>query len=1017
MLYQRKSEERLDSELFKNPTREYRGTPFWSWNGRLKREALTEQIKVFKEMGFGGFHAHSRTGLDTEYLGAEFMDCIRHCTEISEKEGMLTWLYDEDRWPSGYAGGLLTKDPKHRARFLCFTSSAMENSVGFEEAYITGKPYLLGAYDIILKDGFMESYKKIAADGKAEGLKKYAYVCTPENDPWFNNQTYSNTLSRDTIKEFVKLTHEKYKQAAGDKFSTVIPAIFIDEPQFTRKLALDTAQSDKAGILPWSMDLEETFFKACGCRISDRIPELFLEKRDSVSTVRYNYHNHTAERFAEALADVCGDWCEQNGIMLTGHMADEDTLRGQNNYSGDAMRGFRSFQMPGMDMLCNKVFFTTAKQAQSAAHQYGREGVLSELYGVTNWDFDFRGHKFQGDWQAAMGITVRVPHLSMMTMAGEAKRDYPASISYQSPWYKEYSYIEDHFARINTALVRGEPLVDVAVVHPIESYWLYFGTNDLTLKRRNELDGMFGTLSKWLVGNLIDYDYINEALLTTQDVETGDRLKVGSISYKTVIVAGCDTIRSSTLKILKDFSSKGGNVIFAGHKPIYIDAEKAADEYLASAEEIPFEENAVIKSVEEVRRVDILNSDGSRTDNLVHCFRKDGKFRWLFVAHSKEPDNKDALNPQNITVKLRGEYGAELYDTLSGEIYAVPVTVKNGFTEINRTVYSYDSLLLRLCPVSEAKTFEDVCAAEKKKTVKSTDAVEYRLEEPNVLLLDYAEYKLDDEPWNPKEEILRLDNSCRKKLSYPLRYERLEQQWAVEKEKVTHRLWLRFVIDSKIEVDNALIALENAETAEIYFNGTAVKSEVCGFYVDKDIKTVNLPTVSPGENELIIAMPYAKHINVEYCYLLGDFGVEVVGEKAQIAAKQSLIKFGDITRQGLPFYGGNITYICDIETVCGEFEVNIPYYRGSVISVSVDGEKKGLIAFDPYRLKINTAAGRHRLEITLYGNRYNTFGGLHNSNKKDIWYGPNYWRTTGDNWSDSYILKPTGILSKPAIRE
>lgn len=97
--------------------------------------------------------------------------------------------------------------------------------------------------------------------------------------------------------------------------------------------------------------------------------------------------------------------------------------------------------------------------------------------------------------------------------------------------------------------------------------------------------------------------------------------------------------------------------------------------------------------------------------------------------------------------------------------------------------------------------------------------------------------------------------------------------------------------------------------------------------------------------------------------------------------------------------------------------MNIPHYRGSVISVSVDGEKKGLIAFDPYRLKTDAAAGRHRMEITLYSNRYNTFGGLHNSNKNDIWYGPNYWRTTGDNWSDSYILKPTGILSKPIIRE
>ncbi|MBQ5748762.1 MAG: hypothetical protein IIV87_01260, partial [Oscillospiraceae bacterium] len=48
-----------------------------------------------------------------------------------------------------------------------------------------------------------------------------------------------------------------------------------------------------------------------------------------------------------------------------------------------------------------------------------------------------------------------------------AKRDYPASINYQSPWYREYSYIENHFARVNTALTRGTPIVKIGVIHPV----------------------------------------------------------------------------------------------------------------------------------------------------------------------------------------------------------------------------------------------------------------------------------------------------------------------------------------------------------------------------------------------------------------------------------------------------------------------------------------------------------------------------------------------------------------------
>ena len=38
-------------------------------------------------------------------------------------------------------------------------------------------------------------------------------------------------------------------------------------------------------------------------------------------------------------------------------------------------------------------------EASSAARQFGRHRVLSELYGCTGWDFTFEGMKWVGDWQ------------------------------------------------------------------------------------------------------------------------------------------------------------------------------------------------------------------------------------------------------------------------------------------------------------------------------------------------------------------------------------------------------------------------------------------------------------------------------------------------------------------------------------------------------------------------------------------------------------------------------------------
>ena len=46
----------FSAELFKNPTSEYRGCPFWAWNNKLNQAQLLRQIDCFEAMGMGGFH-------------------------------------------------------------------------------------------------------------------------------------------------------------------------------------------------------------------------------------------------------------------------------------------------------------------------------------------------------------------------------------------------------------------------------------------------------------------------------------------------------------------------------------------------------------------------------------------------------------------------------------------------------------------------------------------------------------------------------------------------------------------------------------------------------------------------------------------------------------------------------------------------------------------------------------------------------------------------------------------------
>jgi hypothetical protein len=99
------TEEFIHAGAFLNPPLEFRSAPFWSLNDRLDTAEMARQIHDFKEAGYGGFFLHSRTGLLTEYLGREWWDAMDAGVRAAKQTGLKAWFYDEDKWPSGFAGG------------------------------------------------------------------------------------------------------------------------------------------------------------------------------------------------------------------------------------------------------------------------------------------------------------------------------------------------------------------------------------------------------------------------------------------------------------------------------------------------------------------------------------------------------------------------------------------------------------------------------------------------------------------------------------------------------------------------------------------------------------------------------------------------------------------------------------------------------------------------------------------------------------------------------------------------
>ncbi len=651
---------------------------------------------------------------------------------------------------------------------------------------------------------------RVLKDGEAGKNVWYAYIETNGPDPWYNDQTYIDTLSPEAMSRFIESTYEVYKAKVGHKFGTVVPTIFTDEPQFTGKTQLANPRADNDVSFPWTPDFPETFKKQYSNDIIKGLPELIWDlPNGNPSATRYNYHDHACERFVSAFMDQISAWCKNNSIMLNGHMMEEPRLHSQTAAIGEAMRCYRNMEMPGMDLLCDWVEYNTAKQVSSVARQNGRRGAMTEIYGVTHWYFTFEGHKGCGDWQAALGMTMRVHHLCWVSMAGEGKRDYPACIGYQSPWYKEYGYVEDHFARVGVAMTRGKAVTRIGVIHPIESYWLAFGPNG-TGDERGRREQAFGDLTNWLLHGLIDFDFISESLLPGQNKgkSQGKKLQVGQCEYDVVIVPNLGTIRSTTVKILNDFTRAGGKVVIMGNAPTFVDAKIPPSKLiLQNTEDVFWGQQTILNTLEKYRELQVFSDEGTPTDRLLYQMRQDGDERLVFIC------NTDRNSPIQTSVHLKGYWKVQMLDTLTGEESSLQAKTQDGWTIIPYRFEGCASIILRLLPTKTSSSLFDMRSLyEHTKTTPNIALESVELSESNVLILDYAEYSFADEAYQPATEVLRIDNIIRNRLSIPRKGSAWRQPWSVLKKDRASRgqLKLRFSFESSFTItEPTRLALED----------------------------------------------------------------------------------------------------------------------------------------------------------------------------------------------------------------
>ncbi len=71
----------------------------------FRKRILIALLRDFKKTGFGGVFLHPRYGMMTEYLSDEWFELVKYSRDVAKKLELELWIYDENSYPSGFAGG------------------------------------------------------------------------------------------------------------------------------------------------------------------------------------------------------------------------------------------------------------------------------------------------------------------------------------------------------------------------------------------------------------------------------------------------------------------------------------------------------------------------------------------------------------------------------------------------------------------------------------------------------------------------------------------------------------------------------------------------------------------------------------------------------------------------------------------------------------------------------------------------------------------------------------------------
>ena len=303
--------------------------PMLAITGRPNKEKIENFMNGLIQNGIEQVMLYPRSGCELDYLSDEWFSVIGQFIEIAEKLDMCVWIYDEFNWPSGDAGGLVTKHEKFRLKSITVKGENI------------GKITTYSDYNIDL----------------------------------FGEKFFPDLLSEDAVDYFIELTHKEYYRRFKKYFGNIIKGIFTDEPSISYCCTPDS--------IPYYDGIEDDYKKYYK-------RDFNTDLRDSYEFFTEYSYNVIAKRFKNCYVKKVKNWCEKHNIFLTGHLIYDDEPFTSTRNNGNLLENLSEFSIPGIDNIYTdfneKTLLTLFGSAEYAS---GENGSMIELFALGPCDMSY----------------------------------------------------------------------------------------------------------------------------------------------------------------------------------------------------------------------------------------------------------------------------------------------------------------------------------------------------------------------------------------------------------------------------------------------------------------------------------------------------------------------------------------------------------------------------------------------------------------------------------------------------